>query len=84
MNKSKFKEKFYKLKGFYDQHERFLIPAALALGFVTDTFAFQAIGLGNLKYIFLGHLVFAGINIGAINYFKEEPPIKEWGTTGSF
>ncbi|MEF8847317.1 MAG: DUF2914 domain-containing protein [Candidatus Paceibacterota bacterium] len=77
--KTKVKQQFYKLKEFYEQYERFLIPAALTLGFITDAFAFQAIGLGNLKYIFLGHLVFIGINIGAINYFKEEPPIKRIG-----
>jgi len=75
--KTKVKQQFYKLKEFYEEYERFLIPAALTLGFITDAFAFQAIGLGNLKYIFLGHLVFIGINIGAINYFKEEPPIRK-------
>ena len=65
--KAKVKKQFYKLRQFYERYETYLIPAALTLGFITDSFAFRAIGIGNLKYIFLGHLLFVGVNIGAMN-----------------
>ncbi|MFW6025899.1 MAG: DUF2914 domain-containing protein [Candidatus Woesearchaeota archaeon] len=72
--KKELKIKFYKLRKFYERYEKYLIPAALTFGFITDNFTFRVIGFSNLIYVFLGHLLFVGVNIGAINYFKENPP----------
>lgn len=70
---------FEKLRKFYRRYEKYLIPAALTFGFITDAFTFRVIGIGNMVYVFLAHLIFVGLNIGAINYFKENPPIKRVG-----
>lgn len=72
--KTKVKKQFYKLRQFYERYETYLIPAALTLGFITDSFTFRVIGIGNLIYVFLAHLLFVGVNIGTINYFKENQP----------
>lgn len=77
-------EKFQKLRDFYKRYERWLIPGALVFGFITDLFTFRALGLGRMMYVFLGHLVFAAVNLGAINYFKERKPRGKIGAYWEF
>ena len=63
-----------KLKVYYKRYEGVLIPLALFFGFATDILTFRLIEFTTSMLFLLGHLFFAGINIVAINYFKDNLP----------
>ena len=66
--------KIKKLKVLYKRYEGLLIPLALFSGFATDLLTFKLIRFETSIFFLFGHLLFAGINIIAVNYFKNNKP----------
>lgn len=65
---------FTRLKELYQEYEAYLIPGALLFGFLFDLFTSSVVNFSTAVLFLLGHLLFVGINIAAINYFKENGP----------
>lgn len=63
-----------RLKILYKRYEGYLIPLALFFGFATDVLTFRLIEFTTSMLFLLGHLLFAGLNIVVINYFKDKKP----------
>ncbi len=63
-----------KFKILYKKYEGYLIPIALFSGFATDILTFKLIEFKTSIFFLLGHLIFAGLNIVVINYFKDKRP----------
>ncbi len=63
---------FRKLKSFYIRYESYLIPAALFYGFATDILTFRLVSFDTSLFFLLGHLIFAAVNIGIVNHFKNK------------
>ncbi|MGM0439147.1 MAG: DUF2914 domain-containing protein [Patescibacteria group bacterium] len=66
--------KLKRLKVLYRRYEGLLIPLALFSGFATDLLTFKLIRFETSIFFLFGHLLFAGINIVVINYFKNNKP----------
>lgn len=75
---------FTKLKETYNKYEAYLIPGALLFGFLFDLFTSSVVDFSTAVFFLLGHLLFAGINILAINYFKEKGVRGKLGSYWSF
>ncbi len=63
-----------RLKVLYKRYEGLLIPLALLFGFLTDILTFRLIEFTTSMFFLFGHFLFAGTNIVAVNYFKENNP----------
>ena len=66
--------KLKRLKVLYKRYEGVLIPLALFFGFATDVLTFRLIEFTTSMVFLLCHLIFAGLNIVVINYFKDKRP----------
>ncbi len=64
--------KINKLKISYKRYEGILIPLALFFGFATDVLTFRFIEFTTSMIILFCHLLFTGVNIAVINYFKDK------------
>ncbi len=58
------------LKEFYAQYERYLIPGALVVGFVTDVLTFRFLNFPLAMTLLAGHLTLIGANIFIINLYE--------------
>ena len=66
--------KINRLKVLYKRYEGVLIPLALFFGFATDILTFRLIEFTTSMVFLLCHILFAGLNIAVINYFKDKKP----------
>ncbi len=64
--------KIMKLKKLYDKYERYVIPAALIFGFVTDMLMFRYINLYFYFSVLVSHLFFSLLSIVFINIYDSQ------------
>lgn len=61
--------RYDKVRAFYEEYERWLLPAALMIGVVVDFITFKSIAIGT-AFVLLGvHAVIAGASIAYINFY---------------
>lgn len=59
--------RFRRIRAWYKKYERYLLPAALLIGFIGDTIAVRTIDLDIIRFILLGHIVIAATGILIVN-----------------